>query len=187
VIRHLRSRLLASPASRRLPCWVDIFTSDTKPPTLFLIYALSHHHRERMFVTSENIVLTLRLETIFESRNQGINPPCKAAKGTASQMRCPHHFKNATVEMAGERFDDFNMEVIPRCDEFRRCVEKDLNKLVEQPSLIVAPAVAITTPNPPSKYPRANLPTNTTPASNIRIRGGGGSDGGSAGCERWRP
>jgi len=45
-------------------------------------------------------------------------------------MRCPHHFKNATVEMAGESFDDFSMEAITCCDESPRCVEEALDKLV---------------------------------------------------------
>ena len=45
----------------------------------------------------------------------------------ASQMRCPHHYKNAKVEMAGESFDDFSMEVVTCCDEFRRCVEEALD------------------------------------------------------------
>ncbi len=48
----------------------------------------------------------------------------------ASQMRCPHHYKNAKVEMAGESFDDFSMEVVTCCDEFRRRVEEALDKLV---------------------------------------------------------
>jgi len=48
----------------------------------------------------------------------------------ASQMQCPHHFKTATVEMAGENFDDFSMEVITCCEEFRWRVEEALDKLV---------------------------------------------------------
>ena len=70
----------------------------------------------------------------------------------ASEMRCPHHFQNPTVEMDGESFDDFSVEVITCCDEFQKRVEEALNKLVEQPNLIVAPAVAITPPNPCIKY-----------------------------------
>lgn len=48
----------------------------------------------------------------------------------ASQMRCPHHHKNARVEMAGESLDDFSMEVITCCEEFRRCVEDALETLL---------------------------------------------------------
>ena len=48
----------------------------------------------------------------------------------ASQTQCPHHFKNAKVEMAGENFGEFSMEVITCCEEFRRCVEEALDKLV---------------------------------------------------------
>ena len=70
----------------------------------------------------------------------------------ASEMRCPHHFQNATVEMDGESFDDFSVDVITCCDEFQKRVEEALNKLVEQPNLIVAPAVAITPPNPCISY-----------------------------------
>jgi len=48
----------------------------------------------------------------------------------ASQMRCPHHFKDARVEMAAENFDNFNMEVVTCCEEFRRRVEEALHSLV---------------------------------------------------------
>jgi hypothetical protein len=48
-------------------------------------------------------------------------------------MWCPHHFKNATVEMARESFDDFSMQVITCCDEFPRCVEETLDTLVTPP------------------------------------------------------
>jgi hypothetical protein len=48
----------------------------------------------------------------------------------ASQMQCPHHFKNATVEMAGGNFDDFSVEVITCCEEFRKHVEDVLDELV---------------------------------------------------------
>ena len=47
-----------------------------------------------------------------------------------SQMQCPHHFKSATVEMAGENLDDFSMEVVACCDEFQKCVEEALDTLV---------------------------------------------------------
>ncbi len=75
-----------------------------------------------------------------------------------SEMRCPHHFKNATVEMDGDSFDDFSVEVITCCSEFQKCVEAALDKLVAQQSVTVAPAVAITTPNPHTKHSVANLP-----------------------------
>jgi len=45
-------------------------------------------------------------------------------------MRCPHHHKNAKLELAGENFDDFSMEVVTCCDEFQRRVEEALDKLV---------------------------------------------------------
>ncbi|MGO9245989.1 MAG: hypothetical protein ACLPT4_05525 [Verrucomicrobiia bacterium] len=48
----------------------------------------------------------------------------------ASQMQCPHHFTNAKVEMAGESFDDFSLEVITCCEEFRKHVEEALDALV---------------------------------------------------------
>jgi hypothetical protein len=48
----------------------------------------------------------------------------------ASQMRCPHHYKNAKVEMAGDNFDDLSLEVITCCEEFRRHVEEALDALV---------------------------------------------------------
>lgn len=75
----------------------------------------------------------------------------------ALEMRCPHHFQNATVEMDGESFDDFSVEVITCCDEFRKCIEEALDKLVAQQSEIVAPAVAITTSKSRIQCFRANL------------------------------
>jgi hypothetical protein len=48
----------------------------------------------------------------------------------ASQMRCLHHFKNPTVEMDGENFDDFSIEVIACCEEFRKRVEDVLDELL---------------------------------------------------------
>ena len=52
-------------------------------------------------------------------------------------MRCPHHFKNATLEMDGGSFDDFNVEVITCCHEFQKRVEETLNKLGIQQDLLV--------------------------------------------------
>ena len=86
----------------------------------------------------------------------------------ASEMRCPHHFQNPTVEMDGESFDDFSVDVITCCDEFQECVEEALNKLVVQPSLIVAPAVAITPPIPSSRIPALISPPATTPVTVAR-------------------
>ncbi len=48
----------------------------------------------------------------------------------ASQMQCPHHFHNAKVEMTGENFDDFSMEVVTCCEEFQKRVEEALDALV---------------------------------------------------------
>jgi hypothetical protein len=48
----------------------------------------------------------------------------------ASQTRCPHHHKNAKVEMSGESFNDFSVEVVTCCDEFRRHVERVLDTLM---------------------------------------------------------
>jgi hypothetical protein len=48
----------------------------------------------------------------------------------ASQMQCPHHCKDATVEMTGETFDDFSTEAITCCEEFQRRVEEALDKPV---------------------------------------------------------
>ncbi len=47
----------------------------------------------------------------------------------ASQMQCPHHFRNAKLETCGENFDDFSIEVITCCEEFRRRVEEALDRL----------------------------------------------------------
>jgi hypothetical protein len=55
----------------------------------------------------------------------------------ASQMQCPHHFKNATLEMDGGSFDNFSMEVITCCNEFQNCVEAAISKLVVQQNLMV--------------------------------------------------
>ncbi len=48
----------------------------------------------------------------------------------ASQMQCPHHFRNPKLEMWGENFDDFSVEVITCCEEFQRRVEKALDTLL---------------------------------------------------------
>ena len=53
----------------------------------------------------------------------------------ALQMRCPRQFQKATVEMAGENFDDFSMEVIACCEEFQGRVEEALDKLVDARSV----------------------------------------------------
>jgi RNA recognition motif-containing protein len=58
----------------------------------------------------------------------------RSCADVASQMQCPHHFTNAKVEMTGESFDDFSMEVITCCEEFRRRVEEALDKLVPHPA-----------------------------------------------------
>ena len=65
----------------------------------------------------------------------------------ASEMQCPHHFTNAKVEIAGEDFDDFSMEVITCCDEFRRRVEEVLDTLVKLRVCAVASTVSITKAN----------------------------------------
>ena len=88
----------------------------------------------------------------------------------ASEMRCPHHFQSATVEMDGESIDDFSLEVMTCCDEFQKRVEEALEELVAQPSLIVASAVVITAPNPSIKYSRPNLPAATTSVSTAPVR-----------------
>jgi hypothetical protein len=45
-------------------------------------------------------------------------------------MRCPHHHKNAKVEMTGDNFDDFSLEVITCCEEFRTRIAEALDTLV---------------------------------------------------------
>jgi hypothetical protein len=45
----------------------------------------------------------------------------------ASEMQRPYHFTNAKVEMDGENFDDFSMEVVTCCEEFRGRVEETLD------------------------------------------------------------
>ena len=102
--------------------------------------------------------------------NTGLEQVKRSFVELTSEMRCPHHFKNATVEMDGESFDDFSVEVITCCDEFQKRVEESLHKLVAQPGVIVAPALVITTPNPGIKYSRANLPPAITPASIVPVR-----------------
>jgi len=49
----------------------------------------------------------------------------------ASEMRCPRHFKSAKVEIASENFGNISLEVITCCDEFRRRVERALDRLVQ--------------------------------------------------------
>ena len=54
----------------------------------------------------------------------------RSCADVASEMWCPRHFMSAKVEMDGESLDDFSMEVITCCEEFRRRVEQALDKLV---------------------------------------------------------
>jgi hypothetical protein len=69
---------------------------------------------------------TGRLDAEFERVKHGCND-------LASQMRCPRHFKDAKVEIAGDGFDDFSMEVVTCCEEFRMRVEGALAVLVWSP------------------------------------------------------
>ena len=69
------------------------------------------------------VAVSAEFDTDFEQFKRG-------CADLASQVRCPRHFKKATVEMAGENFDDFSMEVITCCEAFRKRVEEALNKLV---------------------------------------------------------
>jgi hypothetical protein len=63
----------------------------------------------------------------FDAKFERVKRSCM---DLASQMRCPHHYKDAKVEIVGESLDDFSMEVVTCCDEFRRCVEVALDTLV---------------------------------------------------------
>ena len=45
---------------------------------------------------------------------------------TVSQMRCPYHHKNASVEVEEERFNTFSMDVFACCEEFERRVRESL-------------------------------------------------------------
>src|ERR1017187_4549568 len=74
----------------------------------------------------------------------------------SSRMRCPHHFKTGTVEMDGEGFDDFSVDIITCCDEFRKRIEEALNNLAAQQSLIVSSVATITMPSASIKYPAAS-------------------------------
>jgi len=41
-------------------------------------------------------------------------------------MRCPHHYKNARVEVEDERLNTFYMDVFACCEEFERRVRESL-------------------------------------------------------------
>ena len=45
---------------------------------------------------------------------------------TVSQMRCPHHQKNAKVEVESEEFNILHPEVFTCCEEFERRVREAL-------------------------------------------------------------
>lgn len=76
----------------------------------------------------------------------------------ASEMRCPHHFKRAAVEMDGESLDDFSVEVITCCDEFRKSVEEALDRSVGQQNVRAPLAVTVPTHDLRIKYSGVNLP-----------------------------
>jgi hypothetical protein len=46
----------------------------------------------------------------------------------ASQVQCPIHQKNARVEVEGEAFDDFSIDVFTCCEESRQRVHDALQE-----------------------------------------------------------
>ena len=72
------------------------------------------------------VALSGALDTEFEQLKQ-------SCAELASQMQCPHHFKDAKVEISGGTLDHFSMEVITCCEEFRRHVEEAVDDLVDAP------------------------------------------------------
>jgi hypothetical protein len=81
---------------------------------------LSSHFLAR---TLREVAVSERFDTEFERVK-------RSCADLASQMWCPHHYKSAKVEMAGESLDDLIMEVVTCCDEFRRSAEEALDALV---------------------------------------------------------
>jgi hypothetical protein len=45
---------------------------------------------------------------------------------SVSQMRCPHHQKNARVEVEAEKFDIVHIEVFTCCEKFGERVRESL-------------------------------------------------------------
>ena len=61
----------------------------------------------------------MKLSEHFETATERIKRRCAM---TASQMRCPHHFKDAKVEIEFGRLDFLYIEVFTCCGEFEKRV-----------------------------------------------------------------
>lgn len=67
-------------------------------------------------------------------------------KTTVSQMRCPHHHKNAWVEVEGERFNTFHIDIVTCCKEFEQRVRKSLLDTREEASAPYGTGSKVTKP-----------------------------------------
>ncbi len=64
----------------------------------------------------------------FEAAIERVKRDCAL---TASQMRCPHHFKGAKLEVERGSFDVVYIDVYACCGEFDATVRKALRKNLE--------------------------------------------------------
>jgi cytidyltransferase-like protein len=136
-------------AVRRLPFKPTVYQEDireswkslkTIQPDVIVLSAEQAGWRHRLDLVLEEYRLLTRVEVLPEKQTEsenfdtGFERVKRSCADVASQMQCPHHFTNAKVEMTGESFDDFSMEAITCCEEFRRRVEEALDKLVPHPA-----------------------------------------------------
>ena len=61
----------------------------------------------------------MKLGEQFETATERIKRSCAM---TASQMRCPRHFKDAKIEIEIGRLNFLDIEIFTCCGEFENCV-----------------------------------------------------------------
>ena len=49
-------------------------------------------------------------------------------------MRCPHHFKDAKIEVEGAGFNILHIDICTCCEEFETCVRAALRKSLDDAS-----------------------------------------------------
>ena len=75
------------------------------------------------------------LNAVFDTTVEQIRRNCST---TASQMRCPYHHQNAWVEVEGDEFNTFHIDIITCCEEFEQRVRKSLMDSLRDQELVLA-------------------------------------------------
>jgi len=70
---------------------------------------------------------TLREGTVRDQSETFFERVKRSYVARASQVQCPLHQKNARIEVEGDNFDDFTIEVFTCCEESRQRVRQALD------------------------------------------------------------